>query len=134
MRKFPLMAAFLVAAVLLPAFAQDRPQLADMAARQTHALYKSGGLTALKINSQDCHKYLLDKFYCIYLDTAAQQIDRSFAEAAGFPVDPYFGADQFLERAGPILIDSGMNMQDANDFLRLSYALVELALERNADG
>ncbi|MCR6663794.1 MAG: hypothetical protein NVV60_11800 [Luteimonas sp.] len=134
MRKLQLVATLVTALLLLPAMAKDRPQLADVAARQTHALYKSGGLIALQINSQDCHKYLEDKFFCIYLDTAAQQIDQSFASAAGFPLSPYFSGDQFLERVGPILFDAGMNMQDANDFLRLSYALVELALERNADG
>src|SRR5690606_21380752 len=131
--KLPIVLAFL-ALFALPASARDRPQLADIAVRQTHALYKNGGLIALKGNSQDCHKYIMDKFYCIYLDTAAQQIDQSFAQAAGFTVDPYFSGDQFLERVGPILFAAGMDMQGANDFLRLSYALVKLAFERNADG
>lgn len=134
MRKLLPTVAFVLASLLFPALAKDRPQLADIAARQTHALYKEGGLTALKINSQGCHRHITDKFYCIYLDTAAQQIDRSVANSAGFPMDPYFNGDQFLERIGPILLGAGMNMQDANDFLRLSYSLVESALERVIDG
>ena len=128
----------LVAALLLlaqtAAQAQDRPQLADMAARQSLALYKSGGLSALINNSQDCHKYLLDKIYCIYLDTTAYQIDQSFVKTMGGPGHPYFDTEQTRERFRPILTSSGMSVQQANDFLRLSFSLVELASERNADG
>lgn len=122
--------AALIAVISYMANAQDRPQLADVAAKQSIALYRSGGMTAVKINSQDCHKYILDKIYCIYLDTAAQQIDRAVVDDLKLPRDPYFDSEQMLDRVGLVLIEAGMNMQDANSFLRQSYLLVKLALER----
>ncbi len=121
--------AFLAASSYM-AYAQDRPQLADIAAKQSIALYRNGGITAMKLNSQDCHKYILDKFYCVYLDAVAQQIDRAVVDDLKLPRDSYFDSEQMLERAGPVLIEAGMNMQDANVFLRQSYLLVKLALER----
>jgi hypothetical protein len=131
MCKSTLFFTALIAVSSFMAHAQDRPQLADVAAKQSIALYRSGGMTAIKINSQDCHKYILDKIYCIYLDTAAQQIDRAVVDDIKFARDPYFDSEQMLDRTGPILIEAGMNMQDANVFLRQSYLFVKLALERH---
>ena len=133
MRALLLLVLVLMVSKQFKTFAQDRPQLADLAARQTLALYNSGGLIALITNSRDCHKYLRDKFYCIYMDTAAHQIDRSFSKAMSSPLNPYFDFNQSGKRIRPILISAGMNAQEVNDFLRLSYALVELALDRNAN-
>ena len=133
-RKSVLAVTTLFALAYFPALAQDRPQLADIAARQTLALYKSGGLIALITNSEDCYEHITDKFYCVYLDIAAHQVDQSSSKKMESQPHPYFDIEQSSKRIRPALISTGMSAQDAYEFLRSSFSLIELALEKNADG
>ena len=131
--------AFILAALLLPlsamaADAQDQNQLIDQAVSLTFEIYETHGMPGLKQNSQDCYQYVNDKvnekFLCIYLDTAAQQIDRAIADPLNAPRNPYFDNKQFLDRAGIVLHRSGMSMRDANAFLNQIYQQVEASLNR----
>jgi len=108
--------------------AQERSQLAHIAARQVVAIYARGGLNQVQTNSADCYRYITDKFLCIYQDIAAQQIDRAVVDPIQMPRDPYFDDPQLFQRIGPIFINAGMNLDDANAFLRRSHAQISAAL------
>lgn len=98
-------------------FAQDRSVLPEVAVRQSVGLYESGGMSALRVNSQDCYTSILDKFFCFYLDLVAQEIDAKWVSTVGGPADPYFEYEKVFNRIKPVLVTSGMTMNEANAFL-----------------
>jgi hypothetical protein len=115
-----------------PSYAGDTSPLARIAAERALEAYGRGGMTAIKSASRDCYERDLDKIFCIYVDTAAQQIDRPMADMLKLPRDSYFYGDEFLNRAGPILVTAGLSMQESNEFLRRCYDEVVEALSRDA--
>lgn len=133
MRLAAALAVFALLASFVPANAQNRELRADLVARQSLALYRTGGLVALLINSQQCHDAISDKLYCIYTDIAAAQIDRGFTGTMGVNGHPYFARLEFDKRNRPLLRAAGMGPKQADAFLKTGNALIRRALAENAE-
>lgn len=114
------------------AHAEEASPISRIAVERALEAYGKGGQTALKISSRDCYEHDLDKIFCIYLDTAAQQIDQPIADGLNMPRDTYFNGTEFLNRVGPILVDAGLNMHESNAFLRRCSEEVNAAMLRAA--
>lgn len=112
------------------AAAQDTAPTARTAVERALSAYHQGGLTQIKTASENCYTRDPDEIYCIYLDTAAQQIDGEAANELGTPRSDYFQGAQFLERARPAFLNAGLNMQESNAFLRLCYEEVSAEMRR----
>jgi len=100
-----------------PSHAQDRALIARIAVDQALTAYGKGGLTEIKILSQDCYKRDLDKIFCIYLDTAAQQIDIPIADRLKLPRDDYFNGIEYYRRVGQVLSHTNLTTSESNQFL-----------------
>ena len=85
--------------------------------RQTLSNYKENGLSGLVVLSQNCYRVQRPSLRCVQLDIAASQIDLQFAESIGIKRHPYFEPGPFFQRATPVFVRSGMNMQQANAYL-----------------
>jgi hypothetical protein len=125
---------FALVAGVLPSRAgtPSREVRADLVARQSLALYRTGGLAALLINSEQCHDAISDKLYCIYMDIAAAQIDRGFTGVMGVNRHSYFDDPKFQKRTQPLLRAAGMGPKQAEAFLKAGNALIRQALAENA--
>lgn len=98
---------------------QPRTEDAELSGvvRQALSNYKKNGLSGLVAQSQNCYRMERPSLRCVQLDIAASQIDLQFAESIGIQRHPYYEPGPFFQRATPVFVSSGMNMQQANAFL-----------------
>lgn len=88
------------------------------AAQKTASVYQSGGMVGLIEQVSECYASDKNRYYCIYLDVAARGVDQAVAAAnPKFPRSDFFANEPFGQRIGPILIDAGLTLEEANEYL-----------------
>ena len=110
--------------------AKPAAEPAACAVSQVLDLYPTGGMATLEADSRQCWSQKPVEAYCLYLDTAARQLDVEFAGSLGIGPYPYYDQQAFLERSRPYFDAAGMDMQQANALLSGAYEAVVAELER----
>lgn len=104
--------------------------------RQTLEIYKENGLSGLIALSQDCFNTPKPSLRCVQIDIAASRLDAVFAASMGIHQHPYYEPDSFFKRATPVFVSSGLNMQQANNYLtdateEISHLISVQTMERH---
>lgn len=104
-------------AVVAPAGASDPAAAVSAAARDVQRIYQRDGMAGLEAASRDCWAGE-GGFRCLHLDVAAGTLDRSFADAMGIGVHPYFAVEPLLRRATPVFTHARWDMDTSNAYLQ----------------
>jgi hypothetical protein len=102
--------------------ARDLQKAADSAV----GTYKTDGMTGLVAKTTECYATnAKNRFYCLYLDLASRKIDRMFVDSMGWPPTQFFGNEAFGPRVMPVFVEAGMDMHDANSYLRMVTPVID---------
>jgi len=115
----PLHALFSSAAVAQTRTPNDVMADLSNATSESAMIYKHGGMSGLVAKSQSCYEDINKyRFYCIYIDIAAREIDDRVRTAhPRLPPNEYFSDDNFLPRAQRIFDKASVSAKDQKEYI-----------------
>lgn len=88
--------------------------------------YKQSGIWGLMEKVTKCYESEPNKFFCVYLDASSKLFENSFRPPE-FPAEEFFGDEAFHRRVAPIFIESRMDYDTANKYLKdLEHGIIKL--------
>lgn len=90
------------------------------ASKEVVSSYKESGVSGMIEKTTECYTEISKKmFYCGYLDLASRYIDLMVSKPMGFPQSRFFSDEPFSYRISQIFARANMDMDQANEYLRL---------------